>query len=249
MEFSYDILLALFFISILAGCIDSIAGGGGLITLPALLAFGMPPAAAIATNKLGAVAGSFSASVHFIRLKQVRLADIRPAMAATFAGSLLGGFALTRIDSSILSYLIPVLLIGFALYFVFAPSVGSEDREGRISQGAYAVFVALTIGFYDGFFGPGTGTFFAISAVMLLGYNMIRATAQAKVLNFCSNLAALLFFLAKGAIVFEVGLAMLCGQIVGGAIGARLVVRSGTRLIRAVMVCVALAISVKMIAS
>lgn len=247
MDISIQVIMLLFFVAMIAGCLDAIAGGGGLITIPALMAVGLPPAAAIATNKLGGVAGSFAATMHFLRIRQIDLHRSRWMMLTTFLGALLGGFALTQIDGAILMFAIPILLIGFAVYFLISPKVGEKDKKQAISLIVYALFIAPIIGFYDGFFGPGTGTFLAISFVSLLGYNLVKATAHAKLLNFCSNVASLAFFIPHGSVVWAFGLPMLAGQLIGGHIGARLVVTHGHGLIKIIMAIVALAISAKML--
>lgn len=246
MEITFDIAALLFTVALGAGIVDAIAGGGGLITIPTLLAAGLPPGAAIATNKVGGIAGSTAATLHFLRIRQIDLKRSRWIMLGTFLGSLIGGIALTRIDGGILKQIIPVLLIGFAVYFLLSPKVGAEDHKERMSLPLYALTLAPLLGFYDGFFGPGVGTFLAISGVTLLGMNLVRATAHAKLLNLCSNLAALLFFAWHGNIVWAYGLPMLVGQWVGGSIGARLVVKRGHQLIRVLMVTMAIIISVKL---
>ncbi len=247
MEFSAEIALLLFFVAMLAGIIDAIAGGGGLIVIPALLATGLPPDGAIATNKIGGIAGSTAATLHFLRMRQIDIKNSRWMALGAFTGSLAGAVALTQVDSSVLSRLIPILLIGFALYFLLSPKVGAQDRKARISAAAYALVLAPILGFYDGFFGPGTGTFLAISLVTLLGFNLVKATAHTKLLNLSSNLSSVLFFALNGNIVWAFGMPLLAGQWIGGAIGARLVIRQGHRLIKIVMSAVAIAISVKMI--
>ncbi|MER1966632.1 TSUP family transporter [Castellaniella sp. GW247-6E4] len=247
MEFSAEIAVLLFFVAMLAGIVDAIAGGGGLIVIPALLAAGLPPEAAIATNKIGGIGGSTAATLHFLRTRQIDLHRSRWMALGAFVGSLMGGIVLTQIDSSVLSRLIPVLLIGFALYFLLSPRVGAEDRKARIPVATYALVAAPLIGFYDGFFGPGTGTFLAISLVTLLGFNLVKATAHTKLLNLCSNIASVLFFSLNGNILWAFGLPLLAGQWIGGTIGARLVVSHGHRLIKIVMSVVAIAISAKMI--
>lgn len=247
MEISFDVALLLFFVAVLAGIVDAIAGGGGLITIPALLAVGLPPGAAIATNKVGGIAGATAATLHFLRMRQIQIRRCRGLMLGAFLGSLAGGIALTRIDSGILRQIIPFLLIGFALYFLLSPRVGIEDRAQRITPAFYAASLAPLIGFYDGFFGPGTGTFLAISCVTLLGFNLVKATAHAKLMNLCSNLASVIFFALHGNIVWAFGLPMLAGQWVGGTIGARLAVTRGQRLIRVLMVVMAVVVSVKML--
>lgn len=249
MDYSLGILVFFFALAILAGVIDAIAGGGGLITIPFLLVAGIPPIHAISTNKMGGVGGSLASSLHFIRIGEVNLKRSFPMMLSSFLGALLGGIVLTKVNSDFLSYIIPFLLIGFSLYFLFSPSLGELDKKSLISPALYGFFVASSIGFYDGFFGPGTGTFFAISFTLLLGYNLIKATAHAKLLNFCSNVAALIYFIIAGTIIWQLGIILFCGQVIGGVIGARLVVSKGKSIIKMVMVIVTIGISAKLLLS
>ncbi len=246
MDYSLTIIVLLFTIAVLAGCIDALAGGGGLITIPTLLLCGVPPVAAIATNKLGGVGGSLAATVHFIRLGELDLRKVKLTIVTSFIGAILGGVLLTWLDSGFLATVVPVLLIGFALYFLFSPNLGELDAKPWISSFAYALTLAPLIGFYDGFFGPGTGAFLAISLVLLRGFNLVKATAYAKLLNFCSNLAALSYFIIDGSLIWPIGIAMFIGQVIGGSLGARWVLRSGRRLIKIAMVLVTTAISSKL---
>jgi uncharacterized membrane protein YfcA len=249
MEFSAEILLLLFAVAATAGCIDAIAGGGGLLVIPTLLALGVPPAMALATNKLQSSGGSLTATVFFVRRGIVDLRRIRLPIAMTFLGSVLGGWLLLRIDPAHLRLLIPALLIGVALYVAFVPSLGASDRPPRWPLPLFACAVALPLGFYDGFFGPGVGTLLAVAFAGLLGFNLVKATGHAKVLNFTSNLAALLYFIAFGDIAWSVGLVMLLGQVCGAWLGARLVLRKGQRLVRKMMVAVCFALSCKLVIS
>jgi uncharacterized membrane protein YfcA len=166
MEFGIDILFILFGVAVIAGLLDAIAGGGGLITIPALLYVGIPPAAALATNKLQGTFGSFTATTYFIKKRIVNVSEIKLMILLTFIGALLGGMALLQIDASILKKVIPFLLITIGIYFLFSPNIGAIDREKRISTILFSFLIAFGIGFYDGFFGPGTGSFFAIGFVI-----------------------------------------------------------------------------------
>lgn len=237
----------LFLLALLAGLVDAIAGGGGLITVPALLWAGLPPVQALGTNKAQAVFGSFAATLHFLRKGLLDPRAALPAVACTFAGAALGALAVQILDSALLARLIPLLLIGFALYFLFSPRVSDLDAHSRIGPLPFALLVGGGVGFYDGFFGPGTGTFLAMGYVALLGYNLRRATAHAKLLNFTSNLASLLVFIAGGQVLWGIALIMAAGQFVGGWLGARLVLRHGSRLIRPVLVIASLAVSLKLV--
>lgn len=247
MSFSPDILVMFFFIAALAGTIDAIAGGGGLIMLPTLLATGMPPSVAVATNKVGSVGGSFSAALLFVRKGHVILRDIVPHIICVFIGAVLGAALLLVLPSSILKLLIPFMLIGFAIFFLFSPNIGVNEGRARISRTFFIGGLCPLLGFYDGFCGPGTGTLMVVACIMLQGCSMLKATAMTKVLNTTSNLASLLFFIAYGHIIWEIGLVMLVGQCVGGNLGARLAISKGQCLIRILMVVMSVVMSVKML--
>jgi uncharacterized protein len=244
-----DLALTLFAVATLAGLVDAIAGGGGLIALPALLWSGLDPVSALATNKAQGVFGTASATIHFVRRKVIDLRQSWPAVACTFVGAAAGALAVQRLGGTTLARIIPALLIAFALYFLFSPRVSDLDSRRRLGDLAFALLVGTGIGFYDGFFGPGTGTFFAMGYVALLGYNLRRATAHTKLLNFASNLAALAFFIAGGHVIWAFALPMAAGQFLGAWLGAHLVLRHGTALIRPVLVIAALAVSVKLLLS
>lgn len=242
-----DLVLVLFSLALLAGAIDAIAGGGGLITIPALLWAGLDPVATLATNKAQAVFGSGMATLRFVRAGWVDPRRSAPAILCTFVGATLGAVLVQQIDSGLLAHLIPLLLIAFALYFWFSPRVSDLDSHQRIGQRTFDLTVAPAVGFYDGFFGPGTGTFFTLGQVALLGHNLRRATAHSKALNFTSNLAALLCFLAGGHIVWGAAAVMALGQMLGAWIGSHLVLRHGTALVRPLLVISSLAVSGKLI--
>ena len=247
MEFGFDLLLILFAVAALAGFVDSIAGGGGLITIPALLWAGIPPAQALATNKLQGSFGSFSASLSFIRKGHVDPRNMVLAIALTFAGSAFGTILVQMLDPGILMTVLPGLLILIALYFLFSPRVGDLDAHQLINTSTFAFTAGFGIGFYDGFFGPGTGSFFSIAFVALLGFNMTKATAHTKVLNFTSNFASLVMFIAGGDVVWVVGLVMAVGALVGAQIGSHMVMKVGSRLVRPLLVVTSIAISIKLI--
>lgn len=249
MDFSlgYDILVLLFAVAIVAGFIDSLAGGGGLLTLPALLAVGLPPASALATNKLQSCGGSFSASLYFVRRKMVDLKSQRLAIVMTFVGAGLGTLLVLHIKADFLRLLLPILTIGVGLYFLLVKTIGEKDRQRRLSETAFAIFAAMGVGFYDGFFGPGAGTFYALAYVTLAGFNLVKATAHTKVLNFTSNFAALLFFIMGGKVMWSIGLVMLIGQFIGARIGAKMVIAKGRKLIRPMLILISTVISIKLI--
>ena len=246
MEFAHTAVI-LFVLALLAGLVDSIAGGGGLISVPALLWSGLPPVSALATNKAQAVFGSFTATANFIHKGAVDLRRAAFSVVCTFVGAAAGALLVQRLGSDLLARIIPLLLIAFALYFIFSPRVSDLDSRHRIGEGVFAPSVGTGIGFYDGFFGPGTGTFFAVGFVALLGYGLRRATAHTKLLNFTSNLAALLCFLPAGHVVWSTALIMGAGQLAGAWLGSHLVLRHGARLVRPVLVAASLAVSLELL--
>lgn len=241
------LLLILFSVATLAGFIDSIAGGGGLLTLPTLLAVGLSPAQALATNKLQSCGGSFSASIYFVQKGMVKLSDNKLSILMTFIGASVGSLLILYLNAEVLRLLLPILTIGVGLYFLLTPTLGDTDRERRLTVIPFAIFGAMVIGFYDGFFGPGAGSFYALIYVVLAGFNLAKATAHAKVLNFTSNLASLLFFIGGGKVIWSIGLVMLLGQFIGARIGATLVIAKGKKLIRPMLIIVSLAMSVKLL--
>jgi uncharacterized membrane protein YfcA len=244
-----EILALLIAVAALAGLVDAIAGGGGLLALPALLWAGLPPVNALATNKLQGSFGTMTASYNFIRRGEIDVARLRVPILLTFVGSASGTLAVQRLGSDLLAQIVPSLLIGFALYFLFSPRIGDRDAHHRIGHGLFGLLIGFSVGFYDGFFGPGTGSFFAAAFVLLLGYNLRRATAGTKVLNFTSNIASLIFFALAGEVIWQVGLPMGLAQMGGAWVGSHLVIRHGTRLIRPLLVIVSLAISLKLLLS
>lgn len=244
---SYQLLLLLFIVALIAGFIDSIAGGGGLLTVPALLAVGINPQAALATNKLQSCGGSFSASFYFIRRRMVNLKEMGLSILLAFIGSAMGTLLVLHIQADFLRILLPILTISVGLYFLLCPKIGDEDRKRRLSETQFAIIAAMVIGFYDGFFGPGAGSFYALAYVTLAGFNLTKATAHTKVLNFTSNFAGLLFFIFSGQVIWAIGLTMLVGQFIGARIGARMVISKGKKLIRPMLIIVSTIMSIKLI--
>ncbi|KFK91951.1 MULTISPECIES: sulfite exporter TauE/SafE family protein [unclassified Serratia (in: enterobacteria)] len=242
-----ELLGILFFVAMFAGFIDSIAGGGGLLTVPALLAVGMPPAQALATNKLQSVGGSFSASLYFIRRRAVALNDQKLTIFLTLIGSVIGALLVQHMRADVLRQMLPVLVIGIGIYFLLTPRLGESDRHRRLGALPFGLIAGGVIGFYDGFFGPGAGSFYALAYVTLCGFNLAKSTAHAKVLNFTSNLGSLVLFIIGGKVVWSIGLVMLVGQVVGARMGAHMVLTKGQKLIRPMIVVVSLIMSCKLL--
>jgi len=230
-----------------AGFVDSIAGGGGLITVPVLLSFGLDPQLALGTNKLQGTFGSGSATWHYVRAKTVRLGDCGLGFLCSFVGAAAGALVVQRLNPSFLRLAIPILLIAVAVYMLINPRVGTEDLHPRVRRRQFDVLAGLLLGFYDGFFGPGVGTFWAMAYVVGLGFNLTRATGYTKVMNFASNLSSLALFLLGRNVHPGAGLTMGVGQVLGARLGARLVVAKGTRFIRPIFLAVVLAITAKLL--
>ncbi|GAA0201333.1 putative membrane protein YfcA [Brevundimonas nasdae] len=245
-ELAPEIIALLCLAAVAAGFVDAIAGGGGLITVPALLAAGVPPVAAIATNKVQASFGTASATWSYWRAGRIDFGILKWPLAATLVGAGLGAFAVTVVDTRWLMVLLPVLLIAIALYFLFGPKASDEDAHARLTPLAYSA-VAGGIGFYDGFFGPGTGSFFALSLVTLMGMGLTRATAHTKALNLMSNVISVVVLAAGGHVLWLLGGSMAVGQIIGGRLGAHSAMRFGPRLIRPLLVVISLGMVAKLL--
>jgi uncharacterized protein len=235
---SPEVLAALFSAAMIAGFVDAIAGGGGLITIPVLLLAQVPPLHALATNKLQGSFGSLTASVMALRRGLVHWSDMRILFVCSLIGSAIGAFAVQFVRAQTLDIVIPVVLVAIAMYFLLAPNAGAVEKKPRVNQAAYRGVVVPGIGFYDGMFGPGTGSFFSLAGVALRGQNLLTATAQAKVLNFASNIASLVVFIAGGKVLWTAGAAMVIGQVIGAWGGSHAMVRGGTKLIRPMIVTV-----------
>lgn len=246
MEFDISILLLLGFAALVAGFVDSIAGGGGMITIPALYLAGIPPHEALGTNKFGAVFGTFSATLHFYKNGYLDLKKCGIFIAFAFVFSLCGTILVQIINADFLKKCIPFLLIFFALYFLFSKKVEQETSKARFGKIALA-FVIGGIGFYDGFFGPGTGSFLMMSLISLGGFGIKDALAQAKLYNFATNIASVLMFALFGHILFTVGIIMAIGQFVGANIGAKMALRYGIRIIKPLVVIVCIVMCVKLL--
>lgn len=235
-SFGWEMLLLFFAAAALAGFIDSIAGGGGLIGIPVLLLSGLPPINALATNKVQGMAGSFTASMTMIKKGVVDFKKIWFAALMSFIGATLGTIAVHYINVGVLDILVPIVLIMIGLYFLLVPNIGDVEKKPRMEEKLFNTTVVPGIGFYDGIFGPGTGSFFSLSNIALRGQQIITATGNAKVFNFASNIAAVVVFVVSGKVVWLVGGVMIVGQILGAYLGSLMVIKNGSKLIRPLVV-------------
>lgn len=236
----------LFLAGAAAGLVDSIAGGGGLITLPVLLGIGLPPQVALGTNKFQSSFGSFTATAYHVHKKNVDLFTARSGILSTLLGAALGAWAVQQIDATILGKIIPFMLAGILLYTFFTPKLGDVDQTPTMSANLAFGLTGIVFGFYDGFFGPGVGSFWAVSFVVLLGFNLSRATGYTKLMNFTSNIVSLLVFAIGGHVWFTSGLAMAAGQILGARLGSGLVITKGAAFVRPIFITVVVLMILKL---
>jgi uncharacterized protein len=228
--------------AVLTGFVDAIAGGGGLIMMPALLFAGVPPLNALATNKLQSVFGTGVAMTNFARAGLVDWRTNRLTFLLVFLGAIGGVLLVQLIGGKALTLVIPILLVAAALYILLSPRMSDEDAHHRISGSGYAP-IGGAIGVYDGFFGPGTGTFFTTSLVALRGHGLTRATALTKAFNFTSNVASVLVFAFAGQMLWLLGLCMAAGAMAGGWIGSHTALRFGAQVIRPLLVLISLGLT------
>ncbi len=240
-ELSGGMLALLFAAALLAGFLDTLAGGGGLITLPALMLAGLPPLTALGVNKLQGSMGMATASWMMRRKGKLRGQAVSRLMALAFAGSVARSLTIQFADPTHLRWVTPTLLAAITAWFLLAPAMQLEARPPRLGSGHYGYGVIPLIGAYDGAFGPGTGSFFTLAGVALRGHGLIDGTAVAKPLNFATNLAALLVFIAAGHILWGLGLLMMSGQAIGAWLGAHSLLRINPRWLRVLVVVMSLA--------
>ncbi len=247
-DLGFTQLALLVLVALVAGTVDAIAGGGGLVTIPVFLAVGLPPHLALGTNKGQSVFGAFAALVRYSRAGLVDASRARLTFPLGLAGSVAGAALVLAVPPAILRPIVLFLLAAAALFIGLrrGPPARLEDAPPRRHDRLVAGACALVIGAYDGFFGPGTGTFLIVAFVALLGDGLAHASASAKVVNFASNLAALALFAWRGTVAWRLALPMAACQLAGGWIGAHLAVRRGDALVRRVVVGVALAAAAKL---
>ncbi|NPC45223.1 TSUP family transporter [Nocardioides sp. zg-1230] len=236
-DLSLEVALFLVLAALAAGFVDAVVGGGGLIQLPALL-LGLPGASVVqiaATNKLSSFCGTSISAATYVRRIRPDPRTFLPLMVAAGLGSAGGALVASLLPRSAFDPIILVVLVVVGAYVWFKPSVG-ELTNLRFQGGQHitaVVLTGLTIGFYDGAIGPGTGSFFVFALVGLLGYNFLEASAKAKLANWATNLAALAVFIPQGAVIWDLALVMAAANVTGGYIGARLAMARGARFVRA----------------
>lgn len=237
--------------SFAAAAVDSIAGGGGLISLPAILAVGVPPHLALGTNKFASSFGSFTSAFTFIRSGKVFVPLMKFTLPCTLVGSVLGVLTALKIDQRFLQIIILVLIFATAIYTIAKKDFGSENKftgltRKNIIQGG---IFAFGLGFYDGFFGPGTGSFLIFLFISVFRFDFTIAAGNSKVLNFTSNIASLLMFALNGKILYLAGIPMALAMIVGARVGSKIAIKNGAKIIKPIFVTIALALTMKLLYS
>lgn len=240
-------LLLLFLAGFSGGFVDSVAGGGGLITMPALLACGLTPQVALGTNKFQSSFGTTLAVWRYARAGLMGSPWLGLAIAAAFVASAGGALAVSAMDKALLQKLIPWMLAAVAVYTALNPRFGLHAATQNMRWLPFAALFGIVLGFYDGFFGPGTGTFWTVACVMLLGLDLRRATAYTKAANLASNLGSLVIFLPNGSVHFVAAGAMIAGQLIGAQAGSGFVIKHGAKFIRPVFLAVVFALTAKLI--
>lgn len=235
--------------ALVAGFVDAIAGGGGVVTFPVFLYLGLPVSQIVGTNKLVSTAGTAVAVVTYIRKRLIQKELVLPALPFAFVGSLIGAVLVLRLPNDFLKPLVSILIVAVALYCFFRPSLGIEHKYDGISKRRLLLLLLsmLLIGAYDGFFGPGTGIFMTFFFVRVIGCDFLRSTANIKVINWTSNLASLLYFLTQGNIRFDLGVPMLLANMAGGYLGANTAIQKGSGFVKWIYIVMAAATALKLL--
>jgi uncharacterized membrane protein YfcA len=237
----------LFVTGVAAGFVDSIAGGGGLITLPVFFSFNLPPQLALGTNKFQAMFGSGGAAWHYSRSGVVKIGECWMGIGFTALGAVAGTVTVQHLNPAFLEHFIPIALLAIAAWVILRPKLGAEDIHPRLSAGWFYGFAGFSFGFYDGFIGPGVGTFWTMAFMLGLGFNLTKATGYTKVMNLASNLASFCFFAAAGQVDYSAGVAMAIGQLLGARLGSRMVIQRGVRFIRPIFLTMVFALIIKLL--
>lgn len=248
MPFDLDlhVLLILILFGFLAAFIDSVVGGGGLISLPALMFVGLPPSSAVATNKLAGTMGSLTSTITFYRSGKLDIKSVYKLFPFVFIGSMIGAWIVHLLDPNVLKPLMLIMLAAVAVYTIFKKDWGGVSTYKKLTPGRYVLFVVVItlIGFYDGFLGPGTGSFL-LFAFLMVGFDFLKSAGNAKFLNFGSNIAALLMFIYLDQINYAYGLPMGLAQIAGAIVGSKFAIKRGSGYVRKLFIVVTIILLLK----
>jgi hypothetical protein len=233
----------------LAAFVDSIAGGGGLISMPVLMMAGLPAHLALGTNKFGGAFGCFSSAYKYAKSGATNKELLKKLIPYTILGCILGVKCVLSISDEILNIMVFVMILTVTIYTYRSKTLGTEDKFEELTKRNINLgkIMAFSLGFYDGFFGPGTGTFIAFALIKIYGFDFLHASANTKILNFTSNFIALLLFMVSGQILYKVAIFYALSMMIGGYIGAKVAIKKGSTLIRPIFLIMALGVAVKLI--
>lgn len=232
-----------------AAFIDSIAGGGGIISVPAYLLAGVPPHLALGTNKFSSSCASFTSSLKFAKSGKVDFGILKILGPFTLIGAILGVNTVLSINASYLNTIVLILLLFVGIYSLFSKTAGIEDKfEGLTKENKlFGILLAFSLGFYDGFFGPGTGSFLIFGLIKIFKFHFVRAGGNGRVLNFISNIAALGMFAMRGQINYKLGIPVAIFMALGAKFGTKVALDKGAKLMKPIFVTMSLAVAIKML--
>lgn len=245
-DLDFSLIIILFLFGFLAAFIDSVVGGGGLISLPALMFTGLSPSAAVATNKLAGTMGSLTSTISFYRSGKMDFKSIAKLFPFVFIASMIGAYTVYLMDPNMLKPLMLIMLFAVAVYTILKKDWGRISTYRKLTTRKFITFflIVFAIGFYDGFLGPGTGSFL-IFAFLMIGFDFLKAAGNAKFLNFASNIGALLMFVILDQINYSYGLIMGLGQIIGAICGTRFAIIKGSGYVRILFIVVTILLLTK----
>lgn len=246
-EVTFEVLALLMAAGFVAGFIDAIAGGGGLVTVPTLLLVGADPITALATNKVQGLFGAGTAALSYARGGHVDLRRQAPVALIALLASMCGALLVSVLSTDTIRLVLPIVLIAIALFFALKKGLDDSDRHQRLTPFLFGLTVVPLCGAYDGLLGPGAGSFYMLGFVTLAGFGVLRATAHTKLLNFASNLGGLLVFAVVATPWWLTGFAMAAAQVAGAQCGAALAQKIGARLIKPLLVITSCLLAAKLI--
>lgn len=232
-----------------AAFVDAIAGGGGLISIPAFMVAGVSPHFTLGTNKFSATCGSLTSSLSYMKSGKTDNKVLKVLIPFTLVGAVLGVNTVLLIDQKYLQTMVLVMVLFVGMYTLFSKQLGAEDNFKGLTKSSLAkgIVMAFAIGFYDGFFGPGTGSFLIFGFIKIFGYDFISAGGNSKVLNFVSNIASLIIFAFHGQILYMYGIPVAIAMIFGSNIGSKFAMKQGVKVMKPIFVTMSLGVAVKML--
>jgi uncharacterized protein len=242
-------IIILSVIGFIAALVDSIAGGGGIISIPAFLTLGIPPHFTLGTNKFAASFGSFTSTLTFLKSKIIYMPLIKYLIPFSFLGAALGVNIVLNIEQKYLKIIVLLMLIFVSLFTLLKKDIGKNNNFKELNKKniIIASIIAFTLGFYDGFFGPGTGSFLLFSFIHFFGFNFTVSTANARILNFVSNFTSLILFAINNKIIYTIGIPMALSMIIGAWLGTKIAIKHGGKIIKPLFVTMSLLLVAKLL--